>query len=84
MVALDPREAMIKYEEIGVIVGLTVDQTREICAQTGVEIVSDESPSQQLVGGTHSALEKAFELALELGAREARSLDPYRSTFQTS
>lgn len=84
MVAIDPQEAMSRFEEIGAIVGLTIEQMTGICSQTGVEIISDESPSQQLIGGTHSALEETFALAKSLGAHEAHSLEPYRSTFRTT
>ncbi len=75
-------KTMTDFEEVGVIIGLTADQPRQICTQTGVHLISAESSSQQIIGGTHSALEKAFDLALAEGARKAHSLDPYRNTFK--
>ena len=57
-----------------VILGLPIEQVREICAQTDCDVANDNSPGQVVVSGARDIVEKTLELAKSAGAKRAMSL----------
>ena len=57
-----------------VILGLPIEQVREICAQTDCDVANDNSPGQVVVSGARDIVEKTLELAKSAGAKRAMPL----------
>ncbi len=57
-----------------VILGLDIEQVREICAQTDCDVANDNSPGQVVVSGARDIVEKTLELAKSAGAKRAMPL----------
>lgn len=57
-----------------VILGLDIEQVREICAQTNCDVANDNSPGQVVVSGARDIVEKTLELAKSAGAKRAMPL----------
>lgn len=57
-----------------VILGLTIEQVREICAKTDCDVANDNSPGQVVISGARDIVEKTMELAKEAGAKRAMPL----------
>lgn len=57
-----------------VILGLSIEQVREICAQTDCDVANDNSPGQVVVSGARDIVEKTLELAKSAGAKRAMPL----------
>jgi [acyl-carrier-protein] S-malonyltransferase len=53
------------------IIGLDEIPTREVCAETGVELANLNCPGQLVISGAAEKIEKACELAKAKGARKA-------------
>jgi [acyl-carrier-protein] S-malonyltransferase len=54
---------------LAAILGLEVDAVRAICAEADADLCNLNLPTQIVVGGTRSAVERAIELAKERGVR---------------
>jgi [acyl-carrier-protein] S-malonyltransferase len=54
---------------LAAILGLEVDAVRAICAEADADLCNLNLPTQIVVGGTRSAVERALELAKERGVR---------------
>ncbi len=69
------------------IIGLSVEQVDEVCQQAGefgvVEPANYNCPGQIVIGGEVEAVEKACNIALEMGARKAVVLE-VSAPFHTS
>ncbi len=57
-----------------VILGLTIEQVREICAKTDCDVANDNSPGQVVISGARDIVEKTMVLAKEAGAKRAMPL----------
>lgn len=57
-----------------VILGLPIEQVREICAQADCDVANDNSPGQVVVSGARDIVEKTLELAKSAGAKRAMPL----------
>ncbi|MCQ2598899.1 MAG: ACP S-malonyltransferase [Alphaproteobacteria bacterium] len=57
-----------------VILGLTIEQVREICAQTDCDVANDNCPGQVVISGARETVEKTMELAKANGAKRAMAL----------
>lgn len=57
-----------------VILGLPIEQVREICAQTDCDVANDNSPGQVVVSGARDIVEKTLEVAKAAGAKRAMPL----------
>ena len=57
-----------------VILGLPIEQVREICAQTDCDVANDNSPGQVVVSGARDIVGKTLELAKSAGAKRAMPL----------
>lgn len=57
-----------------VILGLPIEQVREICAQTDCDVANDNSPGQVVVSGARDVVEKTLEQAKAAGAKRAMPL----------
>ena len=57
-----------------VILGLPIEQVREICAQTDCDVANDNSRGQVVVSGARDIVEKTLELAKSAGAKRAMPL----------
>lgn len=57
-----------------VILGLDIEQVREICAQTDCDVANDNSPGQVVVSGARDIVEKTLEQAKAAGAKRAMPL----------
>src|SRR5262245_39187886 len=69
------------------IIGLDEPRTREVCAETGVELANLNCPGQIVISGAASKLSSACEAAKAKGARKAMPLPvagAYHSTLMTS
>jgi len=59
---------------VSVIIGLDIEQVREICAAAGCEVANDNSPGQVVISGLKETVERAMEIAKEQGAKRAMPL----------
>ncbi len=57
-----------------VILGLTIEQVREICAQTDCDVANDNCPGQVVISGARDTVEKTMDLAKSSGAKRAMPL----------
>ena len=57
------------------VIGLSVEDTRKVCAETGAEVANLNCPGQVVISGTKEKVEAASELAKERGAKRAIPLD---------
>jgi len=57
------------------IIGLDESTTREVCAESGVELANLNCPGQIVISGEADKMEAACELAKKRGARKAMPLD---------
>ena len=57
-----------------VILGLSIDAVREICADTDCDVANDNSPGQVVISGLKEVVEKTLEVAKERGAKRAMPL----------
>ena len=53
------------------VIGLSMDQLKQICGETGVEIANLNSEAQTVLSGERAAIEKAAEVAGGMGAKRA-------------
>ena len=57
-----------------VILGLSIDAVREICAETDCDVANDNSPGQVVISGLKEVVEKTLEVAKARGAKRAMPL----------
>ena len=57
-----------------VILGLSIDAVREICADTDCDVANDNSPGQVVISGLKEVVEKTLEVAKARGAKRAMPL----------
>ncbi len=57
------------------VIGLSIEETRKACLETGAEIANLNSPGQIVISGTKADVEAASNLARERGARKVIPLD---------
>jgi [acyl-carrier-protein] S-malonyltransferase len=57
------------------VIGLSLEDTRKACLETGAEIANLNSPGQIVISGTKEKVEAASNLARERGARKVIPLD---------
>jgi [acyl-carrier-protein] S-malonyltransferase len=53
------------------VIGLSMDQLKEICEATGVELANLNSEAQTVLSGERAGIEKAAAMATEMGAKRA-------------
>jgi [acyl-carrier-protein] S-malonyltransferase len=53
------------------VIGLSMDQLKEICEATGVEMANLNSTAQTVLSGEREGIEKAAAMATEMGAKRA-------------
>lgn len=57
-----------------VILGLDINQVREICAKTDCDVANDNSPGQVVISGAREVVEATMAAAKEMGAKRAMPL----------
>lgn len=57
-----------------VIMGMDIDQVREICKQTNCDVANDNCTGQVVISGKKEVVEKTMEVAKEMGAKRAMPL----------
>jgi [acyl-carrier-protein] S-malonyltransferase len=57
------------------VIGLSVEETRKACAETGAEVANLNCPGQVVISGAKEKVEAASELARQRGAKRAIPLD---------
>ncbi len=57
------------------VIGLSLEETKKVCAETGTEIANLNSPGQVVISGAKEKVEAASNLAKERGARKVIPLD---------
>lgn len=57
------------------VIGLSLEDTKKVCLETGAEIANLNSPGQIVISGAKEKVEAASNLAKERGARKVISLD---------
>ena len=57
------------------VIGLSVEETRKGCVETGVEVGNLNCPGQAVISGTQEKVEAASELAKQRGAKKVIPLD---------
>ncbi|MDP2943515.1 MAG: ACP S-malonyltransferase [Candidatus Omnitrophota bacterium] len=57
------------------VIGLSVEETRKVCMETGAEVANVNCPGQVVVSGTKEKVEAASELAKHRGAKRVIPLD---------
>lgn len=65
------------------VIGLSMDQLKQICETTEVEIANLNSEAQTVLSGERTSIEKAAEIAKEMGAKRAIVL-PVAGAFHSS
>ncbi len=57
------------------VIGLSVEEMRKVCAETGAEVANLNCPGQVVISGAKEKVEAASELAKQRGAKRAIPLD---------
>ncbi len=57
------------------VIGLSVEETRKVCMETGAEVANVNCPGQVVISGTKEKVEAASELAKHRGAKRVIPLD---------
>lgn len=57
-----------------VIMGMDINQVREICKQTNCDVANDNCTGQVVISGKKEVVEKTMEVAKEMGAKRAMPL----------
>lgn len=57
------------------VIGLSLEETKKVCSETGAEIANLNSPGQIVISGAKEKVEAASNLAKERGARKVIPLD---------
>lgn len=57
------------------VIGLSVEETRKVCVETGVEVANLNCPGQVVISGTKEKVEAASDLAKQRGAKKVIPLD---------
>lgn len=68
------------------VIGLSLDQVQELCRQVPVDVANLNCPGQIVISGAIQAIERAGELARQMGAKRVIALDvsgPFHSRWMT-
>lgn len=57
------------------VIGLSVEEARKVCVETGVEVANLNCPGQVVISGTKEKVEAASDLAKQRGAKKVIPLD---------